>query len=237
MIEKLKGLADEKLKEHNYEYDQFFIEELVKKLDDESITKLCQEIEKMGEGEEEFNRVKAIIDETKEANIQRIKNAQAKDQAKREEKQNKKREWTKEEFALLAKALNKFPGGTPDRWKTIAIFMGDGYESKDIIEMAKIISQKKALITAGKGVMKKEPEKIIRSKGGRDEEKKEQKEDDGWNDEQQKQLEGALKKYPKTLPPKERWGGIASEVEGKTAKECLARFKYISALIKKKAAQ
>jgi len=43
-----------------------------------------------------------------------------------------------------------------------------------------------------------------------------------------------LKKYPKELDPKERWGGIAKEVGDKSAKECLARFKYLAAKLKTK---
>ena len=219
MIVKLKELADEKLKQHNYEYDQYMVDELVKKLTDEDIQKLVQEITDMKEGPEEFERVRKIIEDTKHHNINRIKEQQKKDKAKIEEKKQKAKEWTKDELAILAKALNKYPGGTPDRWKTISMFMGDQYSSKDIIEMTKLLTQKKSLATAGKGVVKNEGEKIIRSKGGKLENKKEKAPEENWTDEEQKKLEAALKKYPKTLPPKERWGNIASDVEGKTPKE------------------
>lgn len=36
------------------------------------------------------------------------------------------------------------------------------------------------------------------------------------------------------MEAKERWGSIAKEVGDKTAKECLARFKYLSAKLKAK---
>ena len=190
MIKKLSDLAEEKLKGHNYEYDQYMVEDLVKKLPDEDIQKLVQEITDMGDSAEEFERVKKIIDETKTKNIERIKKLHQKEKAKEEEKKQKAKEWTKDEFALLAKALNKYPGGTQDRWKTISHFMGDQYSSKDIIEMAKQLTQKQALANAGKGIVKKESEKIIRSKGDKlGEEKKEKKAEDAWTDEQQKQLE------------------------------------------------
>ena len=47
-----------------------------------------------------------------------------------------------------------------------------------------------------------------------------------WSSEQQRQLEAALGKYSgATMGPNERWTSIASEVEGKTKKECAARAK------------
>ncbi|KAK7109665.1 dnaJ homolog subfamily C member 1-like [Littorina saxatilis] len=36
----------------------------------------------------------------------------------------KKGEWTEEELVMLAKAVNKFPGGTPKRWEKIADMIG-----------------------------------------------------------------------------------------------------------------
>ena len=58
---------------------------------------------------------------------------------------------------------------------------------------------------------------------------------DGWSNIQQKQMEDGMKKYPGSLPTKERWLKISEEVEGKSAKECFERFKFIVA--KMKAAQ
>lgn len=57
--------------------------------------------------------------------------------------------------------------------------------------------------------------------------------EEDWTEDQQKLLETGLKKYPKTLDPKERWGSISKEVGTKSAKECLARFKYLAAKLKK----
>lgn len=229
LISKLKNLADQKLKKFHYEYDQFFVDEFVKKLKDEDIKAIVEATEAMEDTEAGFEKIKGLIEQKKEEGHQRIKQQQQKDKAKREEKKSAVKEWTKDEFAFLVKALNKFPAGTQDRWRTIATFMGASYTSKDIIEMTRQLTEKKTLANAGKGAFKSEPEKIIKSKGGDKEETKENgaAQDDGWTEDEQKKLEEALKKYPKTLPPKERWGGIASEIPGKTAKECLARFKHI----------
>jgi hypothetical protein len=47
-------------------------------------------------------------------------------------------------------------------------------------------------------------------------------------------LEGALKKYPASLPANERWTNISKEVQGKNKKQCVDRYKYLSNLIKNK---
>ena len=44
-----------------------------------------------------------------------------------------------------------------------------------------------------------------------------------WTTVQQKALERALSVVPKDLPPAERWQQIGEMVEGRTAKECVAR--------------
>lgn len=214
MSQKLKDLGDEKLKEYSYDYDQYGMEEIIKKLTDDDLQYLVKEITDMGEGKEEFERVKAIIDDTRDKNIQRIRDQQ-KNGGKKEESKAVNKNWTKEEFALLVKALNKYPGGTRDRWKTVACFMGDSYTSKDIINMTQALQKKKA--AAGKNKVK--TRKTPQSNENGDAPKKDVKPEEDWTDEQQKKLEGGLKKFPKTLPPKERWGGIAKEVGEKTPKE------------------
>ena len=59
-----------------------------------------------------------------------------------------------------------------------------------------------------------------------------------WSVEQQRQLEAALRKYPASMgTAKERWTAISREVEGRSLKECVARFKELSAKAKAKAAK
>ena len=55
---------------------------------------------------------------------------------------------------------------------------------------------------------------------------------EGWTNSQQSAMEAAMKKFPGTMPAKERWIAIAELVEGKTAKDCFARFKSIVAKLK-----
>ena len=45
-------------------------------------------------------------------------------------------------------------------------------------------------------------------------------------------MEAGMKKFPGSIPTKERWVKIAEEVDGKTAKECYTRFKEICAKLK-----
>ena len=48
-----------------------------------------------------------------------------------------------------------------------------------------------------------------------------------WNADQQLQLEFALKKYPASMDKVERWNAIAEEVDGKSRKECVERYKFL----------
>ena len=60
--------------------------------------------------------------------------------------------------------------------------------------------------------------------------------DDAWTQDQQKQLEAALAKHPaaKFAEAGLRWKAIAQEVEGKSKKQCVERFKQLRAALKAK---
>jgi len=53
-----------------------------------------------------------------------------------------------------------------------------------------------------------------------------------WSQEQQKCFEVSLKQFPKGTS--ERWDRIAGKVNGKTKEQCMARFKHLAEMIKKK---
>jgi len=50
---------------------------------------------------------------------------------------------------------------------------------------------------------------------------------EAWTPDQQKSLEAALAKYPSSLEKNERWSKIAADVDGRSKKECVERFKFI----------
>jgi len=54
-----------------------------------------------------------------------------------------------------------------------------------------------------------------------------------WSPNQQKALEVALSEFPSSMQPKDRWNAIANKVPGKSAKDCLCRFKEIREAIMK----
>jgi DnaJ family protein C protein 2 len=53
-----------------------------------------------------------------------------------------------------------------------------------------------------------------------------------WTQDQQQALEKALREFPSSLDPKERWTKIAEKVPGKTKKQCLDRFKELRDAVK-----
>ena len=58
-----------------------------------------------------------------------------------------------------------------------------------------------------------------------------------WTAAQQQSLEAALVAHPAGKPdqtPSERWRAIGKAVDGKTTKECIARYKALAALVKAK---
>ena len=46
-------------------------------------------------------------------------------------------------------------------------------------------------------------------------------------------MEAAIKKYPPSMTPKERWIAIGNDVNGKTAKKFLERYKFLKEKLKK----
>ena len=115
-----------------------------------------------------------------------------------------------------------------NRFGQIADYMSNKFTTKEVIAKSKALLNRQSMGMAGKD-HSGQSDKLAKS-----ESQKKAVDADTWSEEQQKSLEIALKTFPKTLPPKERWTKISESVEGKTPKECLTRFKYIVSLLKKK---
>jgi single-stranded DNA-specific DHH superfamily exonuclease len=102
-------------------YDKYFIEEFVKKI------KTTEDIESLIE---RLREATDFITEIEDAiNLNSTKNEQQKVQAKKDEElkkqeDQKKGDWTPDELSKLAKAIVKYPGAIPNRWKVITEFIG-----------------------------------------------------------------------------------------------------------------
>lgn len=161
--------------------------------------------------------------------------------------------WTEGELSALAKGVAKFPGGTRDRWGHIArhvasVGMPHARTPDECAKQARTsapairkIQREARGVGQDAGARLAEQEAAVRqegereggSGGGGDGDKDK---DRAWTVAEQKALEEALKACPPSMPTKERWRGIASRVPGRTAKECVARFKEVRAQVAAKAA-
>jgi len=127
--------------------------------------------------------------------------------------------WTKEELSALAKAVKKYPPGGANRWEAIALFINNLCKPDTPRTKEECIEKYNQIASAA-------PKQAA------------SKQDDGdsdvWSEEQDKQLQDGLKKYPGTMDKNERWTSIAKGVDGKGKKECVQRFKAIRAALKNK---
>ncbi|GAB5035564.1 dnaj homolog subfamily c member 2 isoform x1 [Nannochloropsis oceanica] len=161
--------------------------------------------------------------------------------------------WTEDELGVLAKAVVRFPAGTQKRWQCIAEYINhmlklDHLRSKEecikqyqvvqsTVGKAKVMNAVAGGGTGGGGTKAAGttpsavgtavvvPGKMVGEEGGAGE---------GWSQEQQKQLEAGLVRFPASMEKNERWKCIAEGVEGKSKKECAERFKALKALMAKK---
>lgn len=151
----------------------------------------------------------------------------------------KAREWSADEQSLIAKANAKIPGGTRQRWKKIAEFVNHNAlkawrdrvaAGEDLPKPVQRTPKECIRFTEqqkNKVIEKRLQEKKKMESGG--------KAPAVWTVAQQKQLEDALRANPPSADKKARWLSIAKAVDGKTARECIARVKVIRQSLMKKA--
>ncbi|XP_058797463.1 uncharacterized protein LOC131667783 [Phymastichus coffea] len=127
--------------------------------------------------------------------------------------------WTDDDILELIKLVKKFPGGIPDRWEKIADTMNRTVA--EVTHMAKKVKDE--------GLKPNQPTEEVPVDEAPKKVKTRAEVTDNiteWSQDQQKALEGALLKYPKT-GSSDRWEKIASCIEGKTKEECQARYRYL----------
>lgn len=133
------------------------------------------------------------------------------------------RAWTDEDYSLLTKMLNKYPGGTSNRWDRIANDLNRPVA--DVIKRTKEAQKKMHSFTSGQGSMYSAAT-VVKSKrnveavavGGisiahPETEATPTPVKDEWSQGQQKLLENGMKKFGKDVEA--RWDKIADEVVGK----------------------
>ncbi|UKJ89670.1 DNA-binding chaperone [Theileria orientalis] len=147
--------------------------------------------------------------------------------------------WTTADLGRLAKAVEANPPGTPGRWNLISKFVRTK-SAGQCIEMAKLVATNADIssymasetpATAINGASTATVNSTETKTNGNVTETTSEASASGWTNEQQTAFEQALAKYPSHIDPLVRWRKIASEVPGKTPKECLSRFKEIKAAI------
>lgn len=160
--------------------------------------------------------------------------------------------WTEAELSALAKGVAKFPGGTRDRWGHIARHVASvglphartpdecAKQARASAPAIRKIQRDARGIGTDAGARLAAQEAAVQRSGDRGGDGGERGDGgDGsraWTVAEQKALEEALKACPASMPTRERWRAIASRVSGRTAKECVARFKEVRAQVAAKAA-
>lgn len=227
-IENFKSVFFEKINENKM--DKYFLAEVLRKLRHDEILILTEKLSsnEIDTGDKFKETMKNIVLDRKKK-YEQVKK-------EKEEKVSKSlniKEWTDEDVKLLQKGVMKFPSGTHMRWNRITQYIGGKFTEAEVIDYAK---QLKNVLTKKKNSAKFQLFKINEKKAA----SKEVKIDGGvedWTQSQQNQLQKAIKKYPKSLKPQERWDKISSEVEGKDMKQCVERFKHIKKMIAEKKAK
>jgi len=162
--------------------------------------------------------------------------------------------WSAEELGLLAKGLQKFPGGLGGRWAQIAgLLRGGGFPrtEQEVVAKTKELSEGQSLRSMGARLAtensfqgprakaaaaqaaaeKPAPPPEAPGSGGGEKAAANAAE---WTAEQQKALESALQRHPASVDKNERWRLIAEDVPGKSKAQCVERFKFLREQLTKK---
>mmetsp|Transcript_34545 Transcript_34545/g.40402 ORF Transcript_34545/g.40402 Transcript_34545/m.40402 type:complete len:620 (-) Transcript_34545:92-1951(-) len=155
--------------------------------------------------------------------------------------------WSEDDVILLQKAIAKFPGGTVDRWRRISVMMREKFTEEDVLTKTKELENalRSGITPAKVGAAlasEQAPAASVASPASvatpaspapaASAAAPTTPTVEDWTAKQQKQLEQGLREL-KDYKEKDKFQKIAAFVEGKTAKQCFERFKYLCALNKK----
>lgn len=139
--------------------------------------------------------------------------------------------WTDDDLVELVRLVKKYPGGTTNRWETIAEMM-----NRSVYDVTHMAAKLKETAYKVPGQSESPAEHILQEANKNKIKTRKVNEntqaESVWTQEQQKALEAAIIKYPKSAVG-DRWQKIASSVPGKSKEECLARYKYLVEYLKK----
>jgi DnaJ family protein C protein 2 len=204
-----------------------------------------------------INRLSVVVDNVAEVKRARTKEQELADERRHEARRRHKDEqqrqeklrqqqasaasWTKQEMSALAKGVKKYPAGGANRWEAITLFVNNLCKPKnprtkeECIEKYNQLAQKQqsgtstttTTTSSTNGMTTNKPNSstvVVAAAAAGD--------DDDWTDQQVKELQAGLAKYPATMDKNERWSAIAKCVQGKSKKECVAKFKAIREALK-----
>lgn len=140
--------------------------------------------------------------------------------------------WSDEDLTELIRLVKKYPSGSAARWDTISQAM-----NRSVTEVTFMAAKMKENGYRVPGQTDSVAENIIieatrnKIKTKRPPEAQLVLPETTWSQEQQKLLELAIVKYPKTIVT-DRWQKISNSVPGKTKEECLIRYRYLVELVK-----
>jgi DnaJ family protein C protein 2 len=174
-----------------------------------------------------FNKCAEALRKREEKGKQeQAKLSQIKQLEKKQQQQQEATEWTPDEIVMLQKAIVKFPGGTIERWKRVAEFIG----TRTADEVQKMTADvKKGKVELQK--LKVQKTKEIHSTDNASEVDITHE----WTKEEQKKFEDLIRKH-KNLKGDDKWKAIADDLGNRTLQECAQRFDYCREMAKKKMA-
>lgn len=132
--------------------------------------------------------------------------------------------WTDDDLTELTRLTKKYPNGTLSRWEVIAEHMNRSVQEVTFMAARMKEPSYRQTDSVAEAIVQEATKKVKKVVDVKIPEAV-------WTQEQQKLLENAIVKYPKTTAG-DRWQKIANTVPGKTKEECLARYKYLVQKVK-----